>query len=274
MISAKPLKVFTAKPLTIGEYLLRLIKYRGLIWVFAYQEIKSLYAQTYLGLIWIILRPLMILAIFTVLFNYLLNIQTTAPYYLFAFSGMIAWNFFQQIAMTASYAIIEKQQLIRKMYFPKLILPLSKVIVAGVEALVSLLIIFAMMRYADFPLTTHILAFPLFILLNICAGLAIAFWMNALTVRYRDLNQIVMPIISIAIWFTPVFFPTTLIPPQYHWLIFVNPMAGIIEGFRFALLGQPFPDPRYFISIGLLLIFMLAGIRYLSVIEDEIVDYV
>jgi lipopolysaccharide transport system permease protein len=133
MSEQKPVKIITSEPFTIAEYWRELLKYRSLIWVFAWQEIKTTYAQTYFGIAWVVLRPLMILSIFTVLFNYLLKIETTSPYYLFAFSGMIAWNFFQNIASSASSAIMQKQNLIRKMYFPKMVLPLSKVLVAGVR---------------------------------------------------------------------------------------------------------------------------------------------
>ncbi|MCW5906605.1 MAG: ABC transporter permease [Chitinophagales bacterium] len=273
MEQPKPVKVITPDPLTVREYWGELKKYRSLIWVFAWQEIKTQYAQTYFGIAWAVLRPLIILSIFTVLFNYLLKIQTTSPYYLFAFSGMIAWNFFQQIAINASGAIAQRQSLIRKMYFPKLILPLSKVLTAGVETLVSLIIIFAMMLLEWFPVTWKFAMFPFFLLLNICCGLAVAFWMNALNIRYRDLSQIVMPLISIGIWFTPVFFPTTIIPQQYYFLMYLNPMAGIIEGFRFALLGEAFPNSWYFVSIGIMLFLFFTGAWYLTRVEDEIVDY-
>ena len=273
MSEQKPVKIITSEPFTISEYWRELLKYRSLIWVFAWQEIKTTYAQTYFGIAWVVLRPLMILSIFTVLFNYLLKIETTSPYYLFAFSGMIAWNFFQNIAGTASSAIMQKQTLIRKMYFPKMVLPLSKVLVAGVEALVSLGIIFAMMLFEWFPLSIKFLSFPFFFLLNICCGLAVALWMNALNIRYRDLNQIVMPIIGIGIWFTPVFFPTTIIPSHYHFLVYLNPMAGIIEGYRFALLGEAFPHYWYFVSIGVMMILFFTGAWYLTRVEDEIVDY-
>ncbi len=273
MTTPKPVKIITPEPLSIREYWSEMLKYRSLIWVFALQEIKTQYAQTYFGIAWVVLRPMVILSIFTVLFNYLLNIQTTSPYYLFAFSGMIAWNFFQNIASTASTAIMQKQNLIRKMYFPKLILPLAKVLVSGVEALVSLAIIFVMMLVEWHPLSWKIFSLPFFIALNIFCGLMVAMWMNALNIRYRDLNQIVTPIIGIGIWFTPVFFPTTIIPPQYHFLVYLNPMAGIIEGYRFALLGEAFPNGWCFISIAVMTALFFAGTWYLTRVEDEIVDY-
>jgi len=249
------------------------MKHKSLIWVFAWQEIKTQYAQTYFGIAWVVLRPLIILSVFTVLFNYLLNIQTASPYFLFAFSGMIAWNFFQNIAMHASGAIMQRQNLIRKMYFPKMILPLSKVLVSGVEVLVSVAIILVMMGFVRHFPTIKIFALPFFLLLNISCGLAIAFWMNSLNIRYRDLNQIIIPLLSIGIWFTPVFFPTTIIPPQYNFLIYLNPMAGVVEGFRFSLLGEAFPNPLYFISIGITMLLLLLGAWYLTRVEDKIVDY-
>lgn len=269
----KPVKVITPDPLSISEYWNEMVKYRSLIWVFAWQEIKTQYAQTYFGLAWVVLRPLVILSVFTVLFNFLLNIKTSSPYFLFAFSGMVAWNFFQNIASNASTAIVQRQNLIRKMYFPKIILPLSKVLVAMVELGASLLILGVMMMVVlHFP-GVGILTLPLFVALNIMCGLAVAFWMNALNVRYRDLNQIILPLLGIAIWFTPVFFPTTIIPPQYHFLVYLNPMAGIIEGYRFALLGEPFPVWQYFPAITTIVLLALAGCWYLTRVEDEIVDH-
>ena len=135
------------------------------------------------------------------------------------------------------------------------------------------IIIFIMMIVIWHLPNTKILILPFFLLLNICCALAISFWMNALNIRYRDLNQIIIPLLNIGIWFTPVFFPTTIIPPKYHSLIYLNPLAGVIEGFRFALLGENFPDTYYFISIGVMMLLFFAGAYYLIKVEDEIVDY-
>lgn len=265
--------IITPQPDSIQVYLKKMWQYRSLIWVFAWQEIRTQYAQTYFGVLWAVIRPLFILAIFTVLFNYLLKIQTTSPYYLFAFTGMLAWNYFQQIATSSSAAISQKQGLIRKMYFPKLVLPLSKVIVASVEMLISLALVFVMLIWEGQPLTAQILTLPLFLLLNIICGLLIGLWMNGLNIRYRDLNQIVMPLISIGIWFTPVFFPVTIIPQQYHFLLYLNPLAGVISGYRYALLNEAFPESYYWIGLAAVTILSLAAAWYLIRVEDEIVDY-
>jgi lipopolysaccharide transport system permease protein len=269
----KPVKVITPDPPGIIEYWRELVKYKSLIIVFAHQEIKTMYAQTYFGLLWSVFRPLITLVIFSVIFNFFLKVPTEKPYYIFAFAGMIAWNFFSQIANNAATAILSKQNLIRKMYFPKLILPLAKVLVAGVDFAVSLVIIFLMMLYEGGMLGWHTLSLPIFVLLNVLCGLAVALWMNSLNIRFRDLHQIIPAIIGIAIWVTPVFYPTTIIPQGYEVFVYANPMAGIIKGFRFALLGEEFPEWQYWVAISITTVLALIGAWYLTQTEDKMVDY-
>jgi len=269
-----PPKIISSDPLNFSAYCSKVVHYRGLIWIFALQELKSLYAQTYFGILWGIIRPLFTLIVFTVIFKFFLHVPTETPYYVFAFTGMIAWNFFSAIANNASTAIIQKQSLIRKMYFPKLILPLSKIIVASVETAISIIILFVLILFEKISISGAIFMLPVFILLNIFCGLAIAVWMNALNIRFRDLNQIVPAIIGIAIWITPVFYPTTIIPAGYEFFVFANPMAGIIKGYRYALLGECFPEWQYWISISVMLFILLTGIWYLMRKEHEIADYV
>ncbi|HEY0262571.1 MAG TPA: ABC transporter permease [Chitinophagales bacterium] len=264
--------IIDSNPPTLSQYWQKLVQYRSLIWVFAWQEIAVLYKQTRLGFLWAVLRPLTILLIFSVLFKALLRVGTTSPYYLFAFTGMIAWNLFSNITSTASTAILNRQDLIRKMYFPKLILPLSKVLVAGVEFGISLLIIFGMMLLEGVQIHWGILMLPLFIFFDVCAGLAVAVWLSALTVRFRDLNQIIPPLIGMGIWLTPVFYPTTIIPLQYQFALWLNPMAGVIKGFRFALLNEPFPEMQFFISMLAMVVVAFLGIWYLIRVEDEMAD--
>ncbi len=273
VIEPKPLKVITPDSPGIAEYWREMVKYRSLIVVFAQQEIKAMYAQTYFGLLWSVIRPLITLAIFSVIFNYFLKVPTEKPYYVFAFAGMIAWNFFSLISNSASTAILAKQNLIRKMYFPKLILPLSKVLVASVDFAVSLVIIFSMMVYEGGMFGIQTLSLPFFVLLNVLCGLAVALWMNSLNIRFRDLHQIIPAIIGIAIWVTPVFYPTTIIPAGYDFFVYANPMAGVIKGFRFALLGEAFPEWQYWIAMGITSLLAVVGAWYLSQTEDKMVDY-
>ena len=265
--------VFSSQPLNFIEYCKELIKYKDLIWIFAFKEIKVAYSQTYLGLFWSIIRPLFTLLIFTIIFRVFLHVPTRAPYYLFAFSGMIAWNFFSQIATNASSAIIQNQQLIHKMYFPKLILLLSKILVVGVETGISLILLLALLLFSGENPGISILSLPLFIFINMLCGLTVAVWMNAINTRFRDLNQIVPVIIGIAIWVTPVFYPTTIIPAGYEFFVYANPLAGVIKGYRFALLGDDFPEWPYWVSMLTTVALSIAGTMFFTTVEEEIVSY-
>ncbi len=264
--------IITGSPKSLRAYTRSLIGFSELIWILASQEIKNMYAQTYFGLLWAIIRPLFTLGVFTVIFRYFLHVQTAAPYYLFAFAGMIAWNYFSQIAISGSTAVVQKQMLVRKMYFPKLILPLSKVIVCSIEAGISLIILLVMIIISGQHISLAILALPLFILLTALCGFTIAVWMNALNVRFRDLNQIVPAIIGMAIWVTPVFYPSTIVPSAYSVFVYSNPMAAVIKGYRYALLGEPFPEAPYWAGVGVIFLLCIWGISYFIGIENEIAD--
>ena len=269
----KPVKILASTPLSLSQYWGELRRFKSLVLVFTQQELRGMYAQTYFGLFWAIIRPLFTLAIFTVIFRFFLKVPTQTPYYLFAFTGMVAWNLFSQIAIQASTAVLQKQTAIRKMYFPKLVLPLSKTLIALAEAAISLIILFGFMIYERTAIGLNFLTLPFFILLTVLCGLAVASWMNALNIRFRDLNQIVPTIIGIGIWLTPVFYPTTVIPQGYEIFAYINPMTGIVKGYRFALLGEAFPELNYWWAIGITILTALAGLWYFTRVEDKMVDY-
>lgn len=268
----KPLKILDAGQAQTLPYLQQVYRYKHLITVFAWQEIKSAYAQTYFGLAWAVLRPLLILLIFTVLFKMLLHVDTPVPYYLFAFSGMLAWNYFSQLAISGSTAVVQQQHLIRKMYFPKTVLLLVKALVAGLELAISLLILLVMITVSGIGFHGGVFLLPVFLILNAAVGFIVAVWMTALNIRFRDLNQLVPALIGIAVWFTPVFYPTTLIPDQYRFLLWFNPLAGIIKGVRFSLLGTEFPEWQFFIAPLICVALAFAGLVYLIKVEDKLVD--
>ena len=272
-VANEPLKIISAEPISIRQYAKEVIKYSSLIPVFALQEIKLNYAQTNLGILWGVFRPLFTLLIFTVIFNTFLKIPTEKPYYLFAFTGMIAWNYFSQISFSASTAIISNQNLIRKMYFPKLILPFSKLVVSSIDFIISLLLLTIMVLLEGNLLGLKILTLPLFFILNVFCGLCIALWMNILTIKFRDLNQIVPSIIGFAIWVTPVFYPTTIVPNKFQFLVYANPMSGIIKGYRYSFLGEPFPEWPYWIAIISTVVLAILGAWEFAKTEDKMVDY-
>lgn len=270
----RSVKVINAKHTAPVAYLMRAWKFRSFALTFAWQELKAQYTQTIFGTLWAVLRPLMILLIFTFIFDNLLTIKDLKyPYPLFAFSGLMAWNYFSFIVNTGGTAVAANQQLIRKIYFPKIILILSKVLVGSVEFGASVLLMLFMMLLLRFPVSSNLLWLPLFLLLNIITGFTIAVWLNALSVRFRDLNHFVPQLIGFLIWLTPVFYPVTIVPRTYSFLLFLNPLVGIIQGYRFAILGDVFPQLEYFYSFGAVLIFLACGLLLFIRVEDEMPDY-
>ena len=259
---------------SLNAYLASVWNSRALIYTFAWQELKVQYSQTMLGLLWAVLRPLIILLIFTLIFGRLIKIPgITIPYALFAFSGLVAWNYFNFIVNNGSGVIINNQNLIRKFYFPKVILLLSKSLVGLVEFSISLVLLFTLIAVLRFPCSLHILWFLFFMLLNLLSGITVALWLSALSVRYRDVNQFVLPLISFVIWLTPVFYPVTLIPNAYSFILFFNPLAGIIQGYRFALLGGEFIPIQYFYTFAAIGLLFFIGLLIFIRVEDDMPDY-
>ena len=266
-------KVIRPGVTSFGAYLSSVWNSRSLIYTFALQELKVQYSQTMLGVLWAVLRPLIILAIFTLIFGKLMKLPISIPYPLFAFSGLMAWNYFNFIVNNGSGVIGSNQNLIRKFYFPKIILLFSKALVGLVEFLISLALLFALMVTLRFPFSIQILWLPVFILLNLLTGLTVALWLSAFSVRYRDINQFVLPLIGFVIWLTPVFYPVTLIPQNYLFILFFNPLAGIIQGYRFALLGGDFLAVPYFYTFAVVALLFFIGLLIFIRVEDDMPDY-
>lgn len=259
--------IFSSAPLTFTAYCREVLSYSWLIWVFALKEIRSLYVQTYFGVLWSIIRPVMTLLIFTMIFRYFIHVPTRVPYYLFAFAGMLGWNFFSQISNTASAAILQSEDVFSKIYFPKVILLLAKIVVAGLEFAISLAILLLLIIVSGQALSASILALPLFVLYNILCGFTIAIWMSVLSSRFRDLHQIMPVVIGIAVWVTPVFYPAEVVTVQFRPLLYLNPIAGVISGYRYALLGDPFPALPYFGTMAVVALAALTGLYAFSRLE-------
>ena len=218
------------------------------------------------------LQPLTGLLVFSVFFGRLIRVDTGGvPYPLFAFTGMVSWFFFSQILTSAGQSLLEGQHLIRKVYFPRLVLPLSKVLTASVELLISILLLFILLLIYRRPLHWPVLILPVAIVCNVLTALSVAVWLCALTVRHRDFHHIIPYLANLGIWLTPVFYPATLLPPDYQWVLYWNPMAATIAMFRWALTGTPM-SPYYWISFVPVLVLLLGGLNYFRKIENKIAE--
>lgn len=266
--------IINNKPVPFGVYLHRIVQFRQLILSFATRDLKARFVQTKLGLLWMIIQPLIALAIFTIFFDQLIQLETgKIPYVAFAFSGMTIWYFFTNILNNAGTALIQSQELIRKVYFPKILLPISKVLVAGAEFFVNFSMLLMILLILGIDFSPTILLFPIPILMTVLVGSCVAIWLNVLTVKKRDMQHLIPYLTNFAIWVTPVFYPTTIIPEAYRdYMYYLNPVATTIEYLRSILFNLPF-QWTYCISFIPVFFLLIIGIRIFKNMERNLVDF-
>lgn len=272
---SKPIKIISAEPTSVMQYFQEVIQYRHLIWVFALQEFKTQYVQTRLNFLWVVLRPLMVLALFTFIFDRLIKIPGLQyPYPLFVFTGLLVWNNFSFLVNNGGNVIVNNQNLIKKIYFPRIILLLSKLLTSLIELGVSLILTILLMLVLHYPFSAKIIFVPVFVSISVLCGLAIAIWLNALNIKHRDLHQFVPTLIGFLIWLTPVFYPVTLIPQEYSFILYLNPISAAIQGCRWAILGDTLPSLYYLPMIVFSFCVLILGLMIFIRSEGDLVDYI
>lgn len=273
-------QIMTKRTITSGkQYFLpalqRLYAYKALVYVFAVRDLKVQYSQTFMGILWSLMQPLTGLLIFTFFFSYVVKVDTGGiPYPLFAFSGMISWYFFSALMAQSGTSLMQSQYLIRKIYFPKLVLPVAKALSCFAEFGIALALLLVIMPFWGFYPGINIVFLPIFILLNVLTGLSAGLWLSALTVRYRDFYHIIPYLLNFGIWLTPVFYPVSILPHKIAFLIYFNPLAGIVEGFRWTLLGAPMPDVKFLWSFLFVAFVFVSGLMYFRRMENKMADLV
>jgi lipopolysaccharide transport system permease protein len=248
--------------------------YRELFWMLAWRDFRVRYAQTALGVFWAILRPALSLLVFILVFSVAAKIETPIAYPLFALSGMLVWNYFASVMSSAGSALIGAQSMVKKIYFPRIVLPASKAISGLADFFIVLVFLGALMFFYPTSLQATLLFLPLFLLLTLIAALTVGIWIAALSIRYRDFQHVLPFISQIGLYASPVAYPSTIIPEKYLWLYFLNPMAGLIEGFRWSLFGTPFPIYYSIISFMLLGVFFVGGLFYFQKTERTMADWI
>lgn len=244
-----------------------------MILTFAKRDLKVQYAQTFLGLLWTVVQPLTSLLIFTIFFSGLIQLKGIHVHYsVFAFSGILVWNNFSYIVSKVGTSLLENQHIIKKIYFPKLILPISKVLVSWVEFTVSFMLLVILLLLFHEPVSVRMFAIPFVLLLNALLALSIAIWLSALAARYRDFHHLIPFLIGFGIWLTPVFYPTTIIPPKYDFLIYLNPVAGVIGLLRWIITGDEVKLLHFLPTFVFCTLLLLSGYHYFIKIEKKITD--
>lgn len=270
-------RVITPQAVRLMPYLTRVWSYRMLVLKLTKRNLRVKYAQTQLGVLWVVLQPLTGMLIFTLFFSGILNLsefQIEVPYYLFAYSGFATWIYFVYIVQSAGTSLVQDEALIKKAYFPKLILPISRTLSGLTDYALSLLVLFGMALFGGHLSLSNLIFLPAVVVMTTVVGWAFAFWLSGLTIRYRDFIHLIPYVVNFGIWLSPVFYPTTIIPAKYSFLSYLNPMAGIVDLTRWSILGTPMPNLNVLWSIGGACVLMLVGMIFFVRIEDEIADHV
>lgn len=229
-----------------------LVQYRDLFIFLVWRGIKIRYAQSAIGIGWAVIQPLFSMLFFTVIFGHLAQIASDgAPYAVFSFAALVPWTYFANALTEGTQSLVSNANMISKIYFPRMILPLSAVVGKLVDFAIAMLLLFVLMAWYRTPPTLGVLALPLLILLMMLTAAGLGMWLAALAVQYRDVNYAIGFIVQLLMYAAPVVYPASLIPERFQYLYALNPMVGVIEGFRAALLGTR-PMPWDFLAFGAL----------------------
>lgn len=252
--------------------------YRELFQVLAWRDVSVRYKQTLIGAAWALIRPFLTMVVFTVIFGKLGRFPSdgTVPYALLVFAGMLPWTFFSTALADASSSLIGNASLISKVYFPRLIVPTAAVVVAFVDFLISFIILVGLMVWYQFAPGWQVLFLPAFMLIAFLASLGPGLWMTALNVKYRDFRYVIPFIVQFGLYVSPVGFSSNIVPQQWRLLYSINPIVGVIDGFRWCLLGgqSEIYLPGFVLSLGVTAIFLLLGIRQFRKMENSFADLI
>jgi homopolymeric O-antigen transport system permease protein len=253
-------------------------RYRELFRVLAWRDISVRYKQTVIGAAWALIRPFLTMVVFTVIFGKLANLPSdgTAPYALMVFAGMLPWSFFATAVGDASNSLLGNANLISKIYFPRLIVPIAAVMVAFVDFLISFAILAALMVWYQFMPGWQILLLPAFMSVAVIVSFGIGVWITALNVKYRDFRYVVPFIVQLGLYASPVGFSSNIIPQQWRLVYSLNPMVGVIDGFRWCILGaeSQLYWPGFWLSLIVAGFFLWLGIRRFRKMEKSFADLI
>ncbi len=259
------------------QYWKDLWRYRELFYFLAWRDILVRYKQTAIGIAWALIRPFLTMIVFTVVFGTVAKLPSEGvPYPILVFAAMLPWQFFANSLSECSTSLITNSNLISKVYFPRLIVPTSAVVVSFVDFMISGIILLGLMAWYNFVPSWRILTLPVFILVAFAAALGAGLWLAALNVQYRDFRFIVPFIVQFGLYISPVGFSSSVIPEKWRLLYSLNPMVGVIDGFRWAILGggAQLDLPGFILSLGLVSLLLISGIWYFRKMERTFADVI
>jgi ABC-type polysaccharide/polyol phosphate export systems, permease component len=269
-IDIRPIKGWT--DIGFGE----LWRYRELAYFLVWRAVKIRYKQTVIGAAWAVIQPLATMLVFSLFFGRLARIPSgDIPYPVFYFAALLPWTYFAGAVQNVTNSVVEQQHVITKVYFPRLLLPISAAIPGLFDFAIGLLVFFPIMLAYQISPGKAILALPAFLLLAVLTALSVGIWLAAMNSLYRDVHHVIPFLVQIWMFASPVVYPATLVPERWRWLYGLNPMAGVIEGFRWALTGsgQP-PTPMLAVSAAAVIVALTGGLIFFNRMEAIIADVV
>ena len=274
--SSEPVLVIQPSRVWFRLDLAALWQYRELLYFLVWRDLKVRYKQTAIGATWAILQPLMTMVIFTVIFGHFAKIPSDGlPYPIFAYTGLLPWTYFASALNRSSSSVVAEAHLISKVYFPRAVLPLAGTVSGIIDFAVAFVLLLGMMIWYGIMPAWGLLALPLFLLLALATALAVGLWCSALNVRYRDVGYTIPFLTQCWMYASPVAYPVSLVPENWRFFYSLNPMAGVIEGFRWALLGKQGPDFGVMaVSAVVVVVLLVGGLVFFRRMENTFVDVV
>jgi len=250
--------------------------YRELLYFLVWRDLKVRYKQTVLGVAWAVLQPLATTLVFTIFLGRLAGMPSDGvPYPLFAYTAMLPWQLFAHALTESSNSLVANERLITKVYFPRLVIPLATILAGLVDFVIAFMVVIGLMAWYGVAPGLSVLAVPLFVGLAVLTALAVGLWLSALNVQYRDVRYTLGFLVQIWLFATPVAYPSTLVPERWRALYGLNPMAGVVEGFRWALLGHgQAPGAMLVVSTAVTVVVLIAGLWYFKRMERTFADVV
>lgn len=271
-------KIIDANHRSIIPDFKELFRYKDLFLTLAWRDFKVRYAQTTIGLLWAVLQPIVTILILSMIFGKFAGVKTEVPHLLFTVAGMSVWTYFSYVLTNSGNSIISSQDMVKKIYFPRLIIPLSKAIVGLIDFGIACAILIFLFFYYGITPSANVWMAPLFLLIGMIAALGVGIWLSALTVRFRDFQHVVPFIVQIGLYVTPVAYPaefaTQHLPKWAATIYFLNPMAGVIQGFRWSLFGGAPPGDLFFVSLVMVVVIFITSLLYFRKVEDDMADFV
>jgi len=250
--------------------------YRELVFFMTWRDLKVRYKQTVLGVGWAVLQPFLTMVVFSIFFGNLANVPSDGvPYPIFSFAALIPWTLFAKALQDASRSLVANSHMITKVYFPRMILPISSVLAGAVDFLIAFVVLLGMMFFFKITPTGNIWMLPLFLLLALITAIGVGLWLSALNVLYRDINYVLPFLTQFWMYLTPIAYPSSMVPKEWQAIYALNPMTGVVEGFRWALLGtgQP-PGMMTLVSAGVAVVLLVSGMFYFKRMERLFADMV